>query len=408
MRVLTINCGSSTLKFQLVEVGTERPPLGPEQRLASGIVDRIGDNATLEAATGNVDHFEGNVAIGNHGEATNQVLNWLGSTGLAQFDAVGHRVVHGGAEFIGPTLINDDIIKSLESISYLAPLHNEPAMRAIRAVRATLGPALPQVATFDTSFHCTLPDRAAKYAIPWELAERHAIRRYGFHGLAHRCMTERYAFITARPVERVDLITLQLGNGCSATAVRGGSSLDTSMGLTPLEGLVMGTRSGDVDPSLAGFLARNESVGIEQAEAWLNTRSGLLGISGRSGDMRELLKAEAAGDARAALAVEMFCYRVKKYIGAYLAVLGKVEAIIFGGGIGENAPSVRARICDNMEWCGLILDPGLNARTIGSEGRISAERAALHAYVLPVDEEVIIARDTLHCLMSRRGNSIKH
>ena len=403
MKILAINCGSSTLKFQLIEVQAEHSVSWQEQRLASGFIDGIGDHARIQFAPENAERFKENVAIADHGEATNQVLSWLSSTGLVGFEAVGHRVVHGGVNFMGPTLIDDDVIKSLEALSYLAPLHNEPSLRAIRVARSALGSALPQVATFDTSFHLTIPEKASKYAIPWELTEKHGIRRYGFHGLAHRYMTERYVAITGRPTEQVNLITLQLGNGCSATAVRGGCSIDTSMGLTPLEGLIMGTRSGDVDPSLAGFLARNERVSIEQAEAWLNTQSGLLGISGRSRDMRELLEAEAGRDARAALAVEMFCYRVRKYIGAYLAVLGQTEAIIFGGGIGENAPSVRARICDGMEWCGLVLDPSLNARTIGSEGRISAGSATLHAYVIPVDEEVIIARDTVGCLASGKG-----
>jgi len=405
MKILAINCGSSTLKFQLIEVQAEHSVSWQEKRLASGIVDGIGDQANIQFTAENAAALKDNRAMADHGQATDLVLSWLSSTGLVGFEAVGHRVVHGGANFMGPTLIDDDVTKSLEALSYLAPLHNEPSLRAIRAARSALGPALPQVATFDTSFHLTIPEKASKYAIPLELAEKHGIRRYGFHGLAHRYMTERYAAITSRPTEQVNLITLQLGNGCSATAVRGGHSIDTSMGFTPLEGLIMGTRSGDVDPSLAGFLARNERVSIEQAEAWLNTQSGLLGVSGRSRDMRELLEAEAAGDARAALAVEMFCYRVRKYIGAYLAVLGQTEAIIFGGGIGENAPSVRARICDGMEWCGLVLDPSLNAHTIGTEDRISAEGATLKAHVIPVDEEIIIARDTFRCLTSIKGDN---
>jgi acetate kinase len=247
-----------------------------------------------------------------------------------------------------------------------------------------------------------MPERASRYAIPQELAAKHHIWRYGFHGLAHRYMTERYVAITSTPMARVKLITLQLGNGCSATAVEGGRSLDTSMGFTPLEGLMMGTRSGDVDPSLVAFLARREGVSVEAVEGWLNTRSGLLGVSGRSRDMRELLEAERQGDHRAALAVEMFCYRVRKCIGAYLSVLGGAHAIVFGGGIGENAPTVRARICVGMDWCGLTLDQDRNAATIGVEERISADYAKVHAYVIPVDEAVIIARDTAGCLRHQR------
>ncbi|MDO8567937.1 MAG: acetate/propionate family kinase [Dehalococcoidales bacterium] len=331
-------------------------------------------------------------------------MDWLGSLGLLEHDgleAVGHRVVHGGELFVKPTSINDEVINAIESISHLAPLHNEPALSAIRTAREILGSAIPQVAVFDTSFHHTLPERAARYAIPTALAEKHHIHRYGFHGLAHRYMTERYAAITATPVEQIKLVTLQLGNGCSATAVENGRSVDTSMGFTPLEGLVMGTRSGDVDPSLAGFLARAEKVDVGEVERWLNTRSGLLGISGYSNDMRELLEAEARGNALAALAVDMFCYRVRKYVGAYLTVLGGADAIVFGGGIGENAPQVRARICGGMEWCGLILDQHRNTIAIGSESRVSADNSKIHAYVIPVDEGAIIARDTMWCLRSK-------
>jgi acetate kinase len=254
------------------------------------------------------------------------------------------------------------------------------------------------VATFDTAFHRSLPERASRYAIPTELSERHDIRRYGFHGLAHRYIVERFSEIAATPVEEMKLITLQLGAGCSATAVDGGRSVDTSMGFTPLEGLMMGTRSGDLDPSLVGFLARGEEVSAEEVEGWLNTRSGLLGVSGHSGDMRELLEAEREGDLRASLAVDMFCYRVRKCIGAYLAVLDGADAIIFGGGIGENAPEVRARICAGLGWCGLLVDADRNAEAIGAETRISSDVSPLQAYVIPVDEASIIVRDTLGCL----------
>jgi len=300
------------------------------------------------------------------------------------------------------------VLGAIEALTDLAPLHNAPSLKAIRAARAVLGDGVPMVATFDTAFHRTLPARAWRYAIPLELAEKHRIRRYGFHGLAHRYMTERYAAIASRPLQEVKLVTLQLGNGCSATAIDGGRSVDTSMGFTPLEGLMMGTRSGDADPSLAGFLARQEGVDVGEVESWLNTRSGLLGVSGRSGDMRELLEAENDGDGRGALAVEMFCYRVRKYVGAYLAALGGAEALVFGGGIGENAPSVRARICAGMDWCGLKLDQGRNAGAIGREGRISRDDSWLHAYVVPVDEAAVIARDTVRCLREGDQDARSH
>jgi acetate kinase len=262
------------------------------------------------------------------------------------------------------------------------------------------------VAVFDTAFHYTLPESAFRYAIPLELADKHHIRRYGAHGIAHQYMAERYASLRGRPLTQTRLITLQLGNGCSAAAVAGGRSVDTSMGLTPLEGLVMGTRSGDVDPSLPGFLARHEGVAIEEVEDWLNKRSGLLGVSGYSQDMRELLKAESQGDARAALAIELFCYRVRKYLGMYLAVLGGTDAIIFGGGIGEHAAAVRARICDGMAWCGLLLDAERNAHAVGFDARISADSATIEAYVVVVNEAALIARDTVRCLQKNGEHSL--
>lgn len=401
MKVLAINCGSSTLKFDLIEVRNQDEALGQEQRLASGIIDKIGGQSVLRFATKNGERLQETARVTNHGQAARRVLDWLSSlTSVAPdgVEAVGHRVVHGGDRFLTPTLIDNETIDAIEALTRLAPLHNKPSLEAIRIAKETLPPAVLQVATFDTAFHASLPKRASMYAIPLELAERHGVRRYGFHGLAHRYMSERYAAMTCTPVGQGKVITLQLGNGCSATAVGNGRSVDTSMGFTPLEGLVMGTRSGDLDPSLVGLLARQERVAVDEVENWLNTRSGLLGISGRSGDMREVLKAEAQGDARAALAVEMFCYRARKYIGAYLAVLGGADAVVFGGGIGENSPEVRSRVCAGMDWCGLVLDEKLNTATIGTEARVSADCSRVHAYVIPVDEGVIIARDTVSCL----------
>jgi len=406
MKILVLNCGSSTLKFQLIEIDSKAAGPGQGRRLARGIVERIGGRAAIDFGVERGEHLRRRAAVADHAEATRHLLDWLASTELLAprgLEAVGHRVVHGGDLFVEPTLIDDEVLTAVEALTDLAPLHNAPSLSAIRAARAVLGPGVPMVATFDTAFHRTLPERASLYAIPVELADKYRIRRYGFHGLAHRYMTERYAAITSTPVKQVKLVTLQLGNGCSATAVEGGRSIDTSMGFTPLEGLVMGTRSGDVDPSLAGFLARREAVDIAEVEGWLNTRSGLLGVSGRSADMRELLEGEARGDARAALAVAMFCYRVRKYLGAYLAALGGANAVVFGGGIGENAPLVRARVCDGMGWCGLTLDRDRNTRTVGSEGRISTDDSRVHAYVISVDEEGIIAHDTVRCLRERQA-----
>jgi acetate kinase len=407
MKILVINCGSSTLKFQVVQVENAATAHSYERRLADGIVDGVDGRATLKFSAEDGESLTADAAVADHGEAARRLLEWLDGIGLLGsegVEAVGHRVVHGGDRFVEPTPIDDEVIAAIEALSDLAPLHNAPALTVIKAARAALGATVPMVATFDTAFHRSLPERAYRYAIPAELAERHSVRRYGFHGLAHRYMVQRFSEITATPVEETKLITLQVGAGCSATAVDGGRSVDTSMGFTPLEGLMMGTRSGDLDPSLAGFLACREDVSAEEVEAWLNTRSGLLGVSGRSGDMRELLEAERQGDTRASLALDMFCYRVRKYIGAYLAVLEGADAIIFGGGIGENAPEVRARICAGMGWCGLTVDPHRNTGAVGAEARISSEGSRPQAYVIPVDEAVIIARDTVDCLR-RLGHS---
>ncbi|NIS59461.1 MAG: acetate/propionate family kinase [Proteobacteria bacterium] len=406
MRVLAINCGSSTLKFQLFELERDDKGFGPKMRLARGLVEEIGiRRGGLDFTIEGGESLRKAVTIADHGQAMRRVLAWLQSSGFREHDvplAVGHRVVHGGSRFTEAVVIEEQVLAAIEAVSELAPLHNEPALGAIYAAKEEFGPKVSMVAVFDTAFHSTLPERASNYAIAPDLAAKHEIRRYGFHGIAHRYMTERYSVITPEPIEQAKLITLQLGNGCSVTAVSGGRSIDTSMGFTPLEGLVMGTRSGDLDPSLPGFLARREGVDVEEVEDWLNKKSGLLGVSGRSRDMRDLLQAAHRGDRRAELAVEMFCYRVRKYIGAYLAVLRGADAIVFGGGIGENAPAVRARICMGMDWCGLRLDEDRNAKAVGSEERISSDDAKVHAYVIPVDEEVTIARETLRCLDLRR------
>ena len=406
IRVLAINCGSSTLKFQLFELERNSKSYGQERRLAQGLVEEIGTRGVLSFTIENGESLRKSLTVADHGQAIRHVLAWLESSGLLEHDrswAVGHRVVHGGSHFTEAAVIDGQVLAAIETVSELAPLHNEPALTAIYATRESLGPKVPMVAVFDTAFHRSMPERASNYAIPGDLALKYGIRRYGFHGIAHRYMTERYGIITSTPIEQTKLITLQLGNGCSAAAVAGTHSLDTSMGFTPLEGLMMGTRSGDLDPSLPGFLARREGVGIDEVEDWLNTRSGLLGVSRSSRDMRELLKGEHKGDSRAELAVEMFCYRVRKYIGAYMSVLGGVDALIFGGGIGENAPTIRSRICAGMDWCGLQLDEDRNAKTVGSEGPISVDDAMVHAYVITVDEAIIIARDTARSLHYYKG-----
>ncbi len=404
MKVLVINCGSSTLKFKVIELSEDTPP-GREQEMARGMVERIGSQAQLKFVGGGKEELREALNVSDHATATERVFDWLGTLGYLKgdgIDAIGYRVVHGGPRFTKPIFIDEEVLGAIEAMSHLALLHNNPAIEAIRAARAMFGSTMPMVAVFDTAFHSDMPDRASHYPIPLELKEKHHIWRYGFHGIAHRYMVERYTILASKPLERTKMITLQLGNGCSATVVEGGRSIDTTMGLTPLEGLMMGTRSGDVDPHLPGLLAEREGISVADAEILLNKRAGLLGVSGLSQDMRELIKAESEGNKRAALAVEMFCYRVKKQIGAYLSVLGGADAVIFGGGIGENSPRVRGRICAGLDWCGLVLDEERNERAVGKEGRITSDHSKIEAYVIPVDEEVVIARDTVRCLGGQR------
>jgi acetate kinase len=323
MNVLVFNCGSSSLKFQVIGLGGGARSDEPERRLAHGLIERIGGEASCAFGVTDGPRSQHTTRIANHAEAVREALNWLVSASVAgqntalrhNLDAVGQRIVHGGAYFHSSVRLDDDVIAKLQALNELAPLHNPPALAAIHACRTELGPALPMVAAFDTAFHQTLPDYAASYAMPYDLSERHGIRRYGFHGLAHRYVSIRYGELTGTPRDQVTIITLHLGNGCSASAIRHGQSVDTSMGFTPLEGLVMGTRSGDIDPTVMSYLMHKEGVSVDEVESWLNTRSGLRGVSGVSNDMRELL-AQADRNARARLAVELFCYRARKYVGA--------------------------------------------------------------------------------------------
>jgi acetate kinase len=404
MKILVINCGSSTAKFQVIETA---PGADQDHKLASGLVDRIGTHSvcTFTRPGGEVERKQ--VSIENHEQAIEQFVDWLDSNrgsglGARQIEAVGHRVVHGGGAFMSAVRIDDEGVAKIEALNDLAPLHNPPALSGIRAARKLLGSAIPMVAAFDTSFHHTLPAEAATYAIPWELSKKHRIRRYGFHGLAHQYSTWRYGQLTGTPSDKIDLVTLHLGNGCSAAAVRGGKSVDTSMGFTPLEGLVMGTRSGDLDPALISYLARKEEASAEKVEHWLNHRSGLLGVSGRSGDMRDLIGAYDE-DPRCRLAVDIFCYRARKYIGAYLAALGGADAVVFSGGIAEKAPSIRESICAGMNWCGIRIDPVKNLALDGRDGTISPADSAIQIYVIHTDEEAIIARETASLLSAAHG-----
>ena len=403
MDVLALNAGSATLKFALFDFPAGSPDAAPRSVRARGLVDAVGHEATLRTSAPG----DGAIALGrvpDHGAAAGHLLRWLESSIEPPADpiVVGQRVVHGGSRFEAAALVSEDVLAAIEEVSRLAPLHNAPALEVMRAVRAAFGAELAMTASFDTAFHSGMPARAASYAISDELAKRHGLRRYGFHGLAHGYLAERAAALLGRPLGELRLITLQLGAGCSAAAVDRGRSVDTSMGLTPLEGLMMATRSGDVDPSLASIVAEREGVPAAQVVAWLNARSGLLGVSGRSGDMREVLAAASVGDERAALAVEMFCYRIRKQVGAYLAALEGADAVVFGGGIGEHQPEIRARICSGLAWSGLRLDRDRNASLERAEGVISEAGSPIAALVIPVDEELLIARDARR-LVGDRG-----
>jgi acetate kinase len=394
MKVLVFNCGSSSLKFQLIETAAAPKSTADEVKLARGIVDRIGGAASLRFEAAGSPEEPQQATVASHEEAVAKVIEWLHlNPSLQAFDAVGHRVVHGGERFTSSVCIDEPVVAALDGLCEIAPLHNPASVSGIRAARSVLGAAMPMVAVFDTSFHRTLPEYAFTYAIPHELSTKHQIRRYGFHGLAHQYSVLRYGELTGTAKEGVNVVTIHLGNGCSACAIRGGESVDTSMGFTPLEGLVMGTRAGDLDPALVSHLAQEERVDATEVEHWLNKRSGLLGISGLSHDMRELMAAYDANP-RARLAVDVFCYRARKYLGAYLAVVSGAEAVVFSGGIGENTPAVREKICANMEWAGLKLDSPANSKIMGKDGRISTADSKLNAFVVHTDEELIIARET--------------
>jgi acetate kinase len=388
MKILVFNCGSSSLKFELLEIGSNGELL---QRIASGVFEEIGSHAHAKMTGADNRTFDEAAPVTNHSEAAVHAIDWLrqGESDL-QLDAIAHRIVHGGDRVSQPAIATDDVISALDDASRFAPLHNPPAIATLREVREKFS-KVPSIVVTDTAFHRTLPPVARTYAIPHALAAKHGIHRFGFHGIGHSWMLDRYAEIVGRPASTLNLITLQLGAGCSAAAIRNGESIDTSMGLTPLEGLMMATRSGDLDPAIFSFLAANEHLSPDEVEHILNHDSGLLGVSGISGDMREL-EAAASTNPDAALGIEMFCYRVRKYIGAYAAVLGRVDAVIFGGGIGEHSAEVRERIGRGLDSLGIVIDDALNQTANGREACFSADRSPTRLWVVPLDEELQIAR----------------
>ncbi|MGP0594350.1 acetate/propionate family kinase [Nitrospira sp. T9] len=417
MRILVLNSGSSSVKFRVLDVDPQASPreIRPDRALIKGAVKGIGNTASFECGVEEKPFTKITRVIANHHQAIRWLFEQLEQldsanhhpASLAGVEAVGHRVVHGGERFSQSVVISDEVMSEIDTLGELAPLHNPACLEGIRGVRAILGPQVPMVAVFDTAFHATMPSHAKMYALPHALANRHHIRRYGFHGIAHASLAGSYFEKTRRPSEPSRLITVQLGNGCSISAIKNGQSVETSMGFTPLEGLVMGTRCGDLDPSIVSYLCQQEKVEPTEVERWLNEQSGLLGLSGRTNDMRELLQAaDREGHEPSQMAIDVFCYRVKKYIGAYLAVLGGADALIFGGGIGEAAPVIRRRICEGMEWCGLRLDPSLNSKAVrlqpGDVTRISKDEQPLEVYVGAADEETWIARETVRCLEGTR------
>jgi acetate kinase len=404
MNVLVLNCGSSSIRFQVIATDRDAIQRDADRRVAWGRIERIGSQALLELQGDGLPAERCAEPLRDHGAALDRLLRWLvsreagtGLGSLSDIHAVGHRVVHGGEKLTQSVVIDDRVVEQIEDCIELAPLHTPANLRGIRAARERFGSAVPQVAVFDTSFHATMPEQSYLYALPYSLYVRHRIRRYGFHGTSHRYVAYRYRKLTGRSREQTHLITLHLGNGCSACAIRGGISIDTSMGLTPLEGLVMGTRSGDLDPSVLEYLHHKEGMSLDELDTLLNKQSGLLGISGLTNDMRDLLEEESAhGDRRARLAIEIFCLRVKKYLGAYLARMNGADAIVFTGGIGENAAAIRWRIAAEMDFLGIAIDPGRNAACVGgAEGDISAPGSRVKTWVIPTNEELLIARDTV-------------
>ncbi len=409
MNILVLNCGSSTLKFQLIQTERDMIESDTDRKLASGIMERIGGKSQITIRRGGKVALRDSRPVRDHGKAVEAVVQWLVSddSGLeevrsaADIHAVGHRVVHGGEQFKASCRIDDEVLNGIRDCISLAPLHNPANLKGIEAVTRLLGPGVPQVAVFDTAFHSDMPAHNYLYAVPYQLYRRHGLRRYGFHGTSHRYVAYRYRTLAQLPKDQVKLISLHLGNGCSACAISEGKSVDTSMGMTPLEGLIMGTRCGDIDASLVEFLCEVEGYSITEVDSLLNRNSGLLGISGLTGDMRDLLfERKDTRDRRASLAIEMFCARVRKYIGGYLAQLNGAQAVAFAGGIGENSAEIRAEICESLTNLGLHLDPVRNAQTpSGARGwLISTDDSPVKIYVIPTDEELLIARDTVRCI----------
>ena len=397
MKILVINAGSSSIKYQLID-------MTDETLLAKGQCDRIG----IEG--GNFKHvniakditYKVDVQMANHGEGIKLIIDALTNAehgviaSMSEINAVGHRVVHGGEKFSGSVIINDEIIEALKECSELSPLHNPANLTGIKACTEIMGENVPQVGVFDTGFHQTMPDFAYLYAIPYEYYEKYKLRRYGFHGTSHRYVTARAAEMLGKKPEEINIVTCHLGNGSSITAVKGGKSFDTTMGVTPLDGLMMGTRSGSIDPAIIPFLMEKEGLTAKEVDAILNKKSGILGVSQTTSDNRDIEEGARNGNERYKLIESMLCHQITKYVGGYAAAMGGVDAIVFTGGIAENNPQYRSRVGKNLEFMGVKVDEEANKKAFrtSDENDISAEGATVKMLVIPTNEELMIARDT--------------
>ena len=401
MKTLVINCGSSSLKYQLFDI--ER-----EQLLAKGLVDRIGaEGANLKHESVGKGRITIRSGIANHAVAVKDMVGALTDPDygviedISEVAAIGHRVVHGGEKFSESVIIDDKVVEAIRECVVLAPLHNPLNLMGIEAC-TSMCPGVPQVAVFDTAFHHTMPKHVYLYAIPYEYYEKYGVRRYGFHGTSHQYVAHRAAQILGKPLKDFKMITAHLGNGCSITAIKDGKSMETSMGLTPLNGLMMGQRSGDIDPAVVPFMAEMEKTDAQGVINIFNKKSGLLGVSGVSHDMRDVEKAMAEGNERAAIAHKMFCYRIKKYIGTYAAGMGGLDVIVFTAGIGENDPSVRDVSCSGLEYIGVEIDKTKNDSK-EKEKTISSDRSTVTVMVVPTNEELMIARETRRLIEGGNG-----
>ncbi len=393
MKILVLNCGSSSIKYKLFEMDSK-------EIIAQGGIEKIGLNGSfLKFKQSNGENVIIEDSIPEHTKGIQLILDTLVSSkygciqSLEEITAVGHRLVHGGEKFNSSVLITDEVIKEVEECSDLAPLHNPANLKGVRTISKVL-PDVPQVAVFDTAFHQTMPNYAYMYALPYEYYEKYAVRRYGFHGTSHRYVSQRVCEYLNVDIQSQRIITCHVGNGGSITAIRGGKSVDTSMGLTPVEGLMMGTRSGDVDAGALTFLMDKEGLDSQGVSDMVNKKSGLLGVSGVSSDMREIEAAIEAGNKRAKLAEDMYFYRVIKYIGSYVAALGGVDIIVFTGGVGENQPEFRSAVCKSLAYLNVEIDEELNMKTRGDEALLSTPNSKVQITVIPTDEEFMIASDT--------------